>query len=90
MRRVHLRIDGFVQGVNFRYYTRQRAASLGLAGWVRNCPDGSVEIVAQGDAESVEALVNWARHGPSMARVDRFEIEEQDPDPHLTTFSVRG
>ncbi len=68
--RVRLRVRGRVQGVFYRASTQQRAAQLGVAGWVRNRSDGSVEIEAEGAPAAVEALVTWCRSGPSGARVD--------------------
>lgn len=64
-----LRVTGRVQGVGFRYALCDEASSLGVSGWVRNRRDGSVEALLKGDAGAVEALVAWARRGPSGARV---------------------
>jgi len=66
---VRLRIEGIVQGVGYRYALQREAERLGLAGWVRNRRDGSVESVAQGSAEALDALAAWARRGPAAARV---------------------
>ncbi|WP_324780648.1 acylphosphatase [Thiobacillus sedimenti] len=74
MKTHHLRIHGRVQGVWFREAMRQEAERLGVAGWVRNTPDGKVEAVVQGPAEAVAALIEWAHRGPPLARVDRVEI----------------
>jgi acylphosphatase len=63
-----------VQGVGFRYQARSRAKSLGLAGFVRNLPDGSVEAVFEGEDQRVESMVEWSRHGPPGARVDDVEV----------------
>lgn len=76
MKTQHLRIRGRVQGVWYRESMRQEAERLGVAGWVRNTPDGSVEAVIQGPAEAVDALIAWARSGPPQARVDRIELNE--------------
>ena len=72
----HLRIYGRVQGVGYRDALRRVALARGLAGWVRNRRDGTVEAVLQGDPLAVEAVVAWARRGPPAARVDRLEVEE--------------
>jgi acylphosphatase len=72
--RVRLRVTGIVQGVFFRASTRERAVALGLSGWVRNAPDGAVELEAQGDAAQVEALIAWCHQGPPAARVDGVEV----------------
>jgi acylphosphatase len=66
---IHLQISGRVQGVGFRYYMLRKAQELGIAGWVRNRRDGSVEAVAQGSPESVAAMIAWAKRGPSGAAV---------------------
>lgn len=76
MKTLHLRIHGRVQGVWYRESMRREAEQLGVAGWVRNSADGSVEAVIQGPAEAVDALVAWARSGPPQARVDRIELSE--------------
>lgn len=88
-RRVRLRIHGLVQGVNFRYLARQRARALGLRGWVRNRPEGTVEAVAVGPADGVDQFISWARQGPSSARVDRLDLEDDDCDEQLAGFQIR-
>ena len=70
-----LRICGRVQGVGYRDALRRKALACGLAGWVRNRLDGTVEAVLQGDARSVEEVVVWARRGPPAARVDRVDAQ---------------
>ncbi len=71
----HLRISGRVQGVGYRDALRRQALACGLAGWVRNRRDGSVEAVLQGDARGVEDVIAWARRGPPAARVDRLDAQ---------------
>ena len=71
-----VRVIGLVQGVFFRAWTREQAVRLGVSGWVRNCPDGSVEAQLEGDAEAVQRLTDLLGHGPDGARVDRIEITE--------------
>jgi acylphosphatase len=68
-----------VQGVGFRYQARARAESLGVAGFVRNASDGSVEAAFEGDDELVESMVDWCRRGPRGARVDDLEVSWQQP-----------
>jgi len=70
----HLIICGRVQGVSYRESMRIEAERLGVAGWVRNRRDGSVEAMVQGDEDAVAALVAWARHGPPAAKVSTIEI----------------
>jgi acylphosphatase len=67
-------VRGSVQGVFFRVETRDRARSLGLAGWVRNAPDGTVEAAFEGDDKRVESMVEWSRRGPAGARVEGVEV----------------
>ena len=77
--RVRLRIHGHVQGVSFRYYARRQASALGLSGWVRNRPDGTVEAEAQGPEDAVNRFIGWARDGPSLASVERVEVDRVPP-----------
>jgi acylphosphatase len=75
-RRVRARVRGRVQGVAYRASTRYEARRLGLSGWVKNLPDGSVELEAQGEPDVVAALLAWCEHGPPAARVSGVEVEE--------------
>jgi acylphosphatase len=79
MKRVQVRIRGQVQGVFFRAEARARAESLGVAGWVRNAEDGSVEAVFEGDEERVHSMVDWCGRGPSGADVDDVDVEPEEP-----------
>jgi acylphosphatase len=76
-RRAHVWITGRVQGVFFRAYTQDAAQQLGVAGWVRNLPDGRVEAVFEGDADKVEKMIAWCHEGSPMGRVDRVEVLEE-------------
>ena len=89
IRRSHLIIRGRVQGVSFRWYARSRAQSLGLAGWVRNRADGSVEAVVQGSPEAVSNFIEWSHRGPSLAEIDRVELRDEEPDAAMRTFVIR-
>jgi len=82
-------VRGRVQGVGFRYFAEERARLEGIGGFVRNLPDGRVEVVAEGDAEAVTRFERAIRHGPSGARVDDVGTEQAEPSG-LLTFSVRG
>lgn len=77
--RVRAVVSGRVQGVWFRESCRREAERLGVAGWVANRPDGTVEIEAEGDEAAVEALVRWAHRGPRLARVERVTLERSAP-----------
>lgn len=72
-------VRGRVQGVWFRQSTQSEALALGLSGWVRNRPDGSVEAVFEGPADLVDLAVEWAAHGPERARVERTEVFDEAP-----------
>ena len=82
-----LSIRGRVQGVGYRYSMVEAAARLGVAGWVRNRADGSVEAVVQGPPQAVEAIVAWARRGPRGAQVD--EVGEQPAEGDFAGFEQR-
>ena len=81
MRTRQIRVRGRVQGVGFRDALRAEALRLGVRGWVRNRADGSVEALLQGDSSAVARVIEWARHGPALARV--HALEEQPVDDHL-------
>ena len=86
--RVRIEVDGRVQGVWFRESTRRTAEDLGVAGWVRNRPDGGVEAVFEGDERSVAQAVAWARSGPPNALVtELFEFAEEPEG--LLGFEIR-
>jgi acylphosphatase len=87
-KQVRIVVHGRVHGVGFRAYTEATAARLHLTGTVRNRDDGTVEIHARGDEEAVDRLIAWARTGPSMARVDRVEIEREEAASEWTDFRV--
>ena len=88
MKRAEVVVRGAVQGVFFRAEARQRARSLGLAGWVRNAPDGTVQAVFEGDDERVESMVEWCRRGPAGARVEDVEASWTVPEGE-NGFSIR-
>ena len=87
--RRRVRVWGAVQGVFFRASCAGEAERRGLAGWVRNMPDGSVEVVFEGEAAAVEALTVWCRRGPDGARVDGLEAADEPPEG-LKGFRITG
>lgn len=89
-RRVHVFVAGLVQGVFFRAAACDRAVSLGVTGWVRNLPDGRVEILAEGASERIAEFLDWCASGPPRARVDSMEVIEEVPAEEFSTFEVRG
>ena len=82
-------IRGRVQGVGYRYAMTEVAQTLGVAGWVRNRRDGTVEALVQGDDELVERMVAWARRGPDGASVTAIEAISHSIDPALSSFTAR-
>jgi len=81
-------VRGRVQGVFFRDTTRRRAESLGVAGWATNRADGTVEVVAEGEPDAVERLVDFVREGPRRADVDDVDVSEEQPEG-LSGFDIR-
>jgi acylphosphatase len=87
-RRLELHVNGRVQGVCYRAFARDAAAALGLDGWVRNRPDGSVELLAEGEAEALATLVKRCQVGPPAARVDRLTPTYTEPRGDLRGFHI--
>src|ERR1700674_68752 len=83
-------VRGRVQGVGFRWFVEREAQILQIAGWVRNDPDGSVEVLAIGTPEQLAGLRSRLREGPRAARVDDVEESEAEPVAGLNAFQVRG
>lgn len=81
-------VTGRVQGVSFRYYAIEQARSLGVTGWVRNEPDGSVALHAEGADDAVDALVEWCRTGPALAKVRNVAVRD-GAVTGVTSFEVR-
>jgi acylphosphatase len=90
IQRRHFRIRGRVQGVCFRYATKEQADALGLTGWVRNCPDGSVEVVAEGPTARLDVLSEWLKRGPPAARVMEVQVVEEPPTNAFEGFAITG
>ena len=87
--RLHAQIEGRVQGVGFRYFVEENAFALDLKGWVRNRWDGSVEVVAEGDRQSLEKLLNALRRGPRAASVREVHSEWSQATGEFGNFHVR-
>ena len=86
--RVHIVVEGRVQGVCFRFECRHLAAQLGLRGWVKNLDDGSVEIAAEGEKDQVDRLVAWSRKGPAGAYVTACRAIPEPPTGECGSFEV--
>ena len=86
--RLHAVVHGDVQGVGFRYFLLRKAGELGLKGWVRNNDDGTVELVAEGPRERLEALRRAAEEGPRLARVTRVDAEWSPATGDLEGFDL--
>lgn len=81
-------VYGSVQGVFFRHSARQLAQTLGLVGWIKNNPDGSVEAVAQGQKEKLVEFIGWCKKGPSLADVEKIEVDWKQVRQELVGFEI--
>jgi acylphosphatase len=88
-RRLHALVSGRVQGVGYRWRTVEEATRLALTGWVRNLPDGRVEILAEGRQSELESLLRWARSGPPASRVDDLQFRFEAATREFTRFDAR-
>lgn len=89
LKRLHAIVYGRVQGVSFRYNTTRRAVELGITGWVRNLPDRTVEVTAEGDDEAMEKLVAYLKVGPTGAHVTTTDIKWLKASGEFTDFTIR-
>lgn len=87
---VHILVEGRVQGVYFRWSTRDEARDLNLTGWVRNLYDGTVEVMAEGEKDRLDLLIEWCRHGPPGARVTDVSVEWQEYTGQYDSFFIRS
>lgn len=87
--RLSVKVYGMVQGVGFRWHTQRFADGLGLSGWVRNLRDGGVEIQAEGSREDLERFLEWCRHGPDFAQVDKVTFDWGESRDEYVGFSIR-
>ena len=88
LQRAHVKISGQVQGVFFRDSTRQKAEELGLQGWVKNVPDGGVEALFEGPADTVREMVRWCEEGPQQASVENVDTDFENASGDLEGFEV--
>jgi acylphosphatase len=88
IKRFHIYVSGLVQGVSYRANTLHQAKSLNISGWVKNLPDHRVEIMAEGDSEQLQHLVEWCKQGPRFAQVSDIEIKEQSATGEYTDFTI--
>jgi acylphosphatase len=86
--RARLLISGRVQGVAFRWETQRAAEDRRVVGWVRNLPDGRVEALLEGPRSNVNALIDWCRKGPPIARVDSLDIQWEDYTGEFQGFDI--
>ncbi len=87
--RLRIIVRGRVQGVGYRFFTQRTALELGIKGYVRNLPDGTVEVVAEGSPGAMEKFIQELREGPPLAIVEDMEVQEIPPDEEFETFEVR-
>ena len=87
--KIHVFVSGRVQGVFFRYFTKENAQRLALSGWVRNTRDGKVELVAEGESDDLEKLIDKLKEGPQMAMVKDLDVKWEDPTGEFDNFVVR-
>ena len=89
MKRIHLIAYGNVQGVFYRSNARKKASELGLKGFVRNLPDGAVEVVAEGAENNINELIKFCKNNPGYSNVDKVEIKKEKPTNEFDGFEVR-
>ena len=89
MKSVYIQIGGRVHGVGFRYFAQVKASQLGVSGWVRNTPEGKVEIEAEGELENLELFLDWMKIGPARAIIRTYLVSEITPVRNFTDFSIR-
>jgi acylphosphatase len=89
MKRVRIRVYGDVQGVFYRHFAKETAEKIGVNGWIRNDPDGTVFIVAEGDDKKVEQYLEWAKEGSPMAQVEKVDFAEEEYLGDTEGFEIR-
>lgn len=88
-KKIKILISGLVQGVNFRYYIKEKANELGVFGWVKNLDNGNLEIIAQGERKNLEKLIKWCQTGPRFSQVRDLHIEWQKPQEEFKGFGIK-
>ncbi len=89
MQQLHANVSGRVQGVGFRFFVRDKAHELGITGWTRNTPEGTVEIVGEGEQEDLECFMDWIKQGPPLSRVDHVETTISEKISGYKEFLIR-
>lgn len=89
MYQVHIIVSGRVQGVFYRASCQEVAVSYGLKGYAKNMPSGDVEVVAQGDKDKIERLIDWCKKGPQGAKVMSVNVEWENPSQGFYSFGIR-
>lgn len=89
-KRIEVVVHGRVQGVFYRASAQREARRLGLTGWVKNRPDGTVEVIAEGEEDQVKDFLAWAQHGPTTARVDNVDVKWRSYTGEFTDFRITG
>lgn len=82
-------ISGFVQGVGFRHFIKNKALEFGLTGWVRNLPDGRLETVLQGSKEKINEMIELCKKGPLLSEIEDVEVEWQEEDKQFSDFLIQ-
>lgn len=89
MLRIHAFVSGMVQGVSFRSTTIKIAKSLGIKGWIRNLPDNRVEIIAEGEKDKIDALIEFLKKGPPAAKVDNVDVKIEKYNGEFKDFNIK-
>ena len=87
--RVHIIISGYVQGVGFRYFINKKAFQLGIKGWVKNTPNGSVEVMAEGNEIDIQTFIEYCKKGPNLASIKDVKINYEELSNEFKNFEVR-
>jgi len=88
MKRIHIFVEGRVQGVFFRHYIRETATAYNIKGWVRNLHDGRVEMVCEGSGEDIEKMIQWCRQGPPGSYVKKIDTAREEYRGEFEYFEI--